>query len=135
MSDSDKTVKRMAIIIIVLVVFFYLENLFSEPVAIPAAVATTSVASASGEGQEIELSWGRFNYKPESITVKQGVPVRIKGDLTRLQGCFRSFVIPEFGVSTYFSSRNDVVEFTPTQKGTFRFSCSMGMGNGRLIVT
>lgn len=134
MSDSNKTVKRVAIIIIVLVGLFYVKNLFSGP-ATSTATVSVATASASGAGQEIELSWGRFNYKPESITVKQGEPVRIKADLTRLQGCFRSFVIPDLGVQTYFSSGNDVVEFTPTQKGTFRFSCAMGMGNGQLIVT
>lgn len=90
--------------------------------------------TSSAAAQEVTLSWGKLNYNPDTITVSAGQPVKIIADLTRLQGCFRSFVIPDLGISTYFSSKNNILEFIPTTKGVFRFTCSMGMGKGTLIV-
>lgn len=85
--------------------------------------------------QEVTLSWGKFNYAPEVITVKKDMPVRIKADLHRLDGCYRSLEIPAFGISKAFTERDDTLEFTPTKTGAFKFSCSMGMGSGTLQVT
>lgn len=84
--------------------------------------------------QTVTLSWGKFSYNPNIITVTAGKPVKIIADLTRLQGCFRSFIIRDLGINTYFSANNNAVEFTPTEKGTYRFTCAMGMGKGTLIV-
>lgn len=84
--------------------------------------------------QTVTLSWGKLNYNPEVIRVSAGKPVKIIADLNRLRGCFQSLVIPELGIETYFDENNPTLEFTPTEKGTFSFSCSMGMGKGTLIV-
>ncbi len=80
------------------------------------------------------LSWGKLNYYPETITVQQGKKVQLVADMDRLQGCFSSLRIPDLDVSAQFTENNNIVEFTPTEKGTFGFSCAMGMGNGELIV-
>lgn len=84
--------------------------------------------------QAVTLSWGKFNYNPETITVSAGKPVRITADLTRLSGCFQSLVIPDLGIEHYFDAGSETLEFIPTTKGTFPFSCAMGMGKGTLIV-
>lgn len=100
----------------------------------------TTITTSQNTVQEIDgfqtvtLSWGKFNYNPETITVSAGKPVRIIADLTRLSGCFQSFVIPDLGIEYYFDVGSETVEFTPTTKGTYRFSCAMGMGKGTLIV-
>lgn len=80
------------------------------------------------------LSWGKLNYYPESITVKANKKVQIVGDTTRLQGCFRTIVIPKLNINGQFTEENNKVEFTPTEKGTSGFGCAMGMGKGTLIV-
>ena len=80
------------------------------------------------------LSWGKLNYYPETITVKANKKVQIVGDTTRLNGCFRSLVIPEFDINGQFLDTNNKIEFTPTKTGTFGFGCAMGMGKGTLIV-
>ena len=84
--------------------------------------------------QEVTLSWGKLNYNPEVITVKAGEKVRITGDMTRLTGCFQSLQIPELGISKSMTETDNVLEFTPTKKGTFAFGCAMGMGAGKLVV-
>ena len=85
------------------------------------------------EIQEITLSLKNYNYYPNTITVKEGIPVRISLDKS-VTGCLRSFTIRDFGVAKNLRTPEDYVEFTPNKKGTFTFACSMGMGRGKLIV-
>ena len=82
--------------------------------------------------QKITLSL-KGDYYPNNINVKSGVPVEITLD-SSVRGCYRSFSIPDLGVAKHSSSSTDTINFTPNQKGTFRFQCSMGMGTGTLIV-
>lgn len=84
--------------------------------------------------QKVTLSWGKFNYNPEVIKVKANMPVEVTADLNRITGCFRSFEIPELGVDESFSESKPVIQFTPKKTGTFTFGCSMGMGQGTLVV-
>lgn len=93
----------------------------------------TMAGNAGGDPQTVVLNLQNGNYHPNTITVKAGQPVRISLD-SSVQGCLRSFTVPAFGVSKYLASPTDYVEFIPTQKGTFQFQCSMGMGKGMLVV-
>ena len=88
---------------------------------------------ANGDFQKVTLGIKNYNYYPNTVTVKAGQPVRIYLDES-VVGCYRGFVIRDFGISKYLRTPSDYVEFTPDKKGTFRFSCSMGMGTGTLIV-
>ncbi len=97
-------------------------------------VGETEIVADSGDVQEFFLSLGPSNYDPETIIVEAGKPVRITADLTSLTGCFRSFLIPDLGIKKQFKAGDETLEFTPTEKGTYSFRCSMGMGRGTLIV-
>ena len=85
------------------------------------------------EIQNVVLSYKNYNYFPNTITVKANQPVRISLD-SSVGGCYRSFVMRDFGISKYLKTPSDYIEFTPTKKGTYKFSCAMGMGTGTLIV-
>mgnify|MGYP001592966948 FL=1 len=89
--------------------------------------------SGSGEIQKIIISERDLNYYPNTITVKAGQPVSISLD-NSVTGCLRSFTIRDFGLSKYLRTPQETLDFTPTQKGTFNFACSMGMGFGKLVV-
>ncbi|MEK6854853.1 MAG: cupredoxin domain-containing protein [Nanoarchaeota archaeon] len=99
----------------------------------PQTPITGSVIAGSGEVQKVTLGTKDLNYYPNEIRVKSGQPVSISLD-NSVTGCLRSFTIKELGVSKYLRSVTDSLVFTPTQKGTFTFACSMGMGYGKLIV-
>ena len=105
----------------------------SSPASDTSASTQNTVQEIDGI-QTVTLSWGKFNYNPEIITVSANKPVKIIADLDRLQGCFQTLVIPQLEVEHYFDEENPTLEFTPTEKGTFSFSCAMGMGKGTLIV-
>lgn len=89
--------------------------------------------SNTNNPQKVVLSYKNGNYYPNTITVKAGQPVQLSLD-SSVQGCYRSFTIKELGIQKNLASPSDSLTFTPTQKGTYRFACSMGMGTGTLIV-
>ena len=95
--------------------------------------SSNSSNSDSSEVQKITLSMKNYNYYPNTITVKTGIPVELTLD-SSVFGCYRSFTIRQLGISKYSTIPEDKIRFTPTKQGTFGFSCSMGMGTGTIIV-
>ena len=96
-------------------------------------ISLTGATSAESAIQRITLSEKANNYYPHQIQVKAGQPVSISLD-SSVVGCLRSFTIKELGVAKLAATPQDTIDFTPTQKGTYKFACSMGMGSGTLIV-
>lgn len=96
-------------------------------------VGSNTIVNA-GDTLVVNLGVANYNYDPETIIAEAGKPVRIVGNMDQLQGCLRAFVIPKLGISKVFEIGNNILEFTPKEKGTFGFSCTMGMGTGSLIV-
>ncbi|HLC33207.1 MAG TPA: cupredoxin domain-containing protein [Candidatus Nanoarchaeia archaeon] len=124
-------------IVLVLAVFSIKTLLMDNSVPKQSVTLVKSVAEAElvNGVQIVNLSWGKFNYAPDTIRLKQKIPVKIVADTTRLTGCFRSLEIPDMGVSEQITDEDNIIEFTPEKKGTFRFSCAMGMGSGTIEVT
>ena len=135
---KESTVKTIAgaivLVLIVVVATKFFSNTATGSAPTGQAVAPVIPAS-SGNAQEVKLSFSSYNYDPAVITVQSGKPVRLIGDLARLQGCFRSVRIPDLGVSKFMQEGDNVLEFTPKTPGMYRITCAMGMGNGKLIVT
>ena len=113
-----------ALIIIAVGIFFWRSS----------ANENSSDEITNGSGvQKIVLSMKDFNYYPNTIYVKAGKPVSISLD-DSVGGCYRSIVISSLGLRKTLKSSSDTLDFTPKEKGTYRFACSMGMGTGTLIV-
>jgi plastocyanin domain-containing protein len=93
----------------------------------------TVAAQDMGSYQKVVLGIKNGNYYPNTISVEAGKPVRFYLDES-VQGCYRSLVIPAFNVRQSLRTSSDYVEFNPSDKGEFKFSCSMGMGHGILVV-
>lgn len=128
----EKIVRLVSIVVIIIVIAFLIKAAFGNSLSNNNLPVEQKIAD--NEIQEVTLSWGKFNYDPEVIRVKANLPVRITADTVRLQGCFRAFVSPGLGLQKYFNENDKILVFTPTNKGTFDFSCSMGMGKGTIIV-
>ncbi|MFH1631070.1 MAG: cupredoxin domain-containing protein [Candidatus Aenigmatarchaeota archaeon] len=98
-------------------------------------VDQTPIINNQVQGEQIvQLSFKNGNYYPNTIELKKGVPVVIEVDMNTVRGCYRSIIIPTFGVRKTVTTSNNKIEFTPDKAGTFGFSCSMGMGTGKLVV-
>tara|TARA_Y100000310_G_scaffold200877_1_gene200957 strand:+ start:11670 stop:12056 length:387 start_codon:yes stop_codon:yes gene_type:complete len=126
---KKSTLEMLALVVIVLVGgHFMLGSGTSSQVAV-----TGNVVAAGGQVQEVVLGMKNNNYFPDTVTVDAGKKVRLSMD-DSAYGCYRDFSLREFGVRKYLAKPSDYVEFVPNKKGTFTFSCSMGMGLGKLVV-
>ncbi len=86
--------------------------------------------------QVVKMLATNSGYSPSVIKVKQGVPVVWEIDGTRASGCTNAIISRQLFPDTITLSPYDttVFEFTPQKKGTYRFSCWMGMVNGTIEV-
>lgn len=78
-----------------------------------------------------ELSGG---YKPNSFTIKKGIPVKWIINATNVYSCASSLVSRDLKISTTLQSGENVFNFTPSKTGYIDFSCSMGMYRGEFNV-
>jgi hypothetical protein len=86
-----------------------------------------------GQIQKVVLSQNGYNYK--DATVEAGRPIEISAD-SSVTGCLRSVAFNLEGkrYTKYLQTPEDTLELPALSKGTYTYSCSMGMGYGKLIV-
>ncbi|HVY01404.1 MAG TPA: cupredoxin domain-containing protein [Candidatus Nanoarchaeia archaeon] len=106
---------------------------FGGGIAASKSSDSSSSSTDSGDYQKVVLSMKNGNYYPNTVNVEAGKKVRVYLDKS-VGGCYRSFNIRSFGVSSYLKTPSDYVEFTPTKAGNYGFACSMGMGRGTIVV-
>jgi len=72
-----------------------------------------------------------------AITVKTGIPVKwvIHAPKGSINGCNNALYIPEYKIEYAFKPGENVIEFTPDNAGTFKYSCWMGMIRSTITVT
>ena len=130
---SRKTVFLViGIFIVVLVGYFFISGKLSTGNSISGSAIYSTGDTDYNSIQKINLGF-KNNYYPNTITVKAGKPVELTLDGS-IRGCYRSFNIPELGISAYSQNPLDTIKFTPGKKGQFEFKCEMGMGRGTIIV-
>ncbi|MCL1958850.1 MAG: sulfite exporter TauE/SafE family protein [Spirochaetes bacterium] len=71
-----------------------------------------------------------------AITVQQGIPVRwiINAPPGSINGCNNRMIIREYGIQYTFKQGDNVIEFTPSKAGRFRYSCWMAMIHSTITV-
>lgn len=84
--------------------------------------------------QVITMRQGSSGYSPSTLRVKAGIPVRWEITSESSFTCASSIVVPSLNIRKNLEKGKNVIEFTPTQKGSIPFSCSMGMYRGTIIV-
>lgn len=100
--------------------------------ATPRRLAEVLEAGPLGNEITITVDGG---YEPSTVRVRNQEPVRLVFERKDDAGCTEEVVFPDFGIRTFLPQHQQtVVTFTPTQAGTFAFTCGMGMLRGRLIV-
>jgi len=74
--------------------------------------------------------------KYPAITVQSGLPVKWTIDAPQgsINGCNNRVIIPEYNIEYQFKTGENIIEFTPTTTGKFRYSCWMGMIRGTITV-
>lgn len=85
--------------------------------------------------QEVRMTQKSSGYQPNVFTIQAGRPVRWIITSEDQFSCASSIVMPQYGISKSLRQGENIIEFTPRDKGEIRFSCSMGMYTGKFIVT
>lgn len=85
--------------------------------------------------QVVNMSVTSSGYEPNSLVVRSGVPVLWKIEGLEVFGCQSALRAPITGKDIINVREGEQeIEFTPVSKGTFAFSCSMGMFRGQFRV-
>ena len=92
-------------------------------------------AVANVAKQEITMTVDYNGFTPSVFTLKRGVPVRWIIKAKGLTGCNNEIIVPALSLDKKLSYGDNLVEFTPTEIGTIKFSCWMGMIRGKFLVT
>lgn len=96
---------------------------------------STPPPAITGNVQEVSMTVTPYGtYEPSNITIKAGVPVRWKIDGTNASGCTSIMTIPSMNISQALHGGENIIEFTPTERGQLAFMCSMGMVRGSFTV-
>ena len=80
--------------------------------------------------QIVEMTQAGNGYSPAQFTVKKGIPVEWRINSTSQFTCAAFISMPGAGISKSLQGGINTIEFTPTQTGPLRFTCSMGMYRG-----
>lgn len=85
--------------------------------------------------QKVNLQVLQSGYSPSRFRVKSGMPVELTVESNGVYSCATAFTFRAFNISANLRP-TDKRTFTlnPTKKGSFTFSCSMGMYSGVMEV-
>ncbi len=131
--NTGKIIGIVGVILLATFLLVATRNYFSDNDNINGDVINDSVIKDNE--QVVDLTIKDYNYYPQVLNLKYNVPAVIRVDTNKVRGCYQSIVIPDFGVRKLVSSKDNLIRFTPDKKGTFSFSCSMGMGFGKIVVS
>jgi cytochrome c oxidase subunit II len=102
--------------------------LTATALAVAGCVAAVEVTPKAPPAQTVEVFARKFDFTPEEITVKKGVPVDLElTTLDRLHG----FSAPGLGLRAQIvPGETTHVRFTPDKVGRFVFQCDIFCGDG-----
>lgn len=101
-----------------------------------AAANLDAVPKATSEGttQTVTTTLDGGQYSP--IVVQKGVPLKwtITAKNGDINSCNNQMVINDYNLNQKLNVGENVIEFTPTESGTFPYSCWMGMVTSTITV-
>lgn len=133
---SNKIMKFGAILVIVLGF-----SMFNNALALSGINFSQGSENDSGVKAEIQdniqvvttkLKGGTY----EPIIVEVGKPVKWKIQVSNgsLNGCNNKIIIREYEIEKSLEMGDNIIEFTPTEAGTYTYSCWMGMLRSKIYV-
>jgi sulfite exporter TauE/SafE len=137
-AGSDK--KRLFFkIVSILIIAFGMINAASGTKLIRTSTAKKQITKISDDTKniksiEIHMTQLGNGYSPNYFVVELGQPIKWIIDSKTQYSCASSLVIPSLGIKRQLKLGQNVIEFTPTEKGNIPFSCSMGMYSGTIEV-
>jgi sulfite exporter TauE/SafE/plastocyanin domain-containing protein/copper chaperone CopZ len=104
---------------------------FSSPAGSQDSTGITDPNVTLEDGvQVVRMAETNAGYTPNQFTIKKGVPVKWIVDAQAPYSCASVLGIPKLRIQKFLKAGENVIEFTPTEAGALKFSCSMGMYTG-----
>ena len=99
------------------------------------AIVADTNSTTDADGIQYVTSTLKAGSYPD-ITVKAGEPVKWTIDAPdgSINGCNYSIIQQDLGIQYSFEPGENVIEFTPTEAGTYTYTCWMGMITGKIYV-
>ena len=95
-----------------------------------------TAAAITAEGVQETFIVVKGGYSPDTVRVASGRPVKLTFNRQESDPCSELVVLDAFGVSAELPQGSNVsVEFTPTEAGSYEFTCGMGMLRGRVVAS
>lgn len=131
-------IKASAVLVLILGVYMLQNNFALTGLTLPylskGTEDTAITAMTDGDKQYITTDLHVNGY--DNIKVEANVPVvwTMVVDEKNLNGCNNEIIFPEYNLQIKLSSGENTIEFTPTEKGTFTYTCWMGMLKNTITV-
>ncbi|WP_333676909.1 urease accessory protein UreH domain-containing protein [Muricomes intestini] len=146
---TGKVMNVGAVLVVVLGLAMLSQGGALSGLILPKEIPASSDNSAAGKEQgaddtDIQIIDGKqvinSTLLPGSypnITVQTNTPVKwtINAPTGSINGCNYKMLISEYSIEYDFQEGENVIEFTPTESGTYPYSCWMGMIRGNIVVT
>jgi len=138
---THKMMTVSAVLVIVLGVSMFSSGMSLSGISLPyfsvrnnAWSKNSNIATVSDSLQTVTTKLSPGSYEP--IVVQKGIPVKwiIKAGKNDINGCNNEILVPKFNIRKKLDVGNNVIEFTPTESGTFAYSCWMGMIRSKITV-
>ncbi len=128
--------KVSAVLVLFLGVIMANRGLALLGIGVPSSSGSTAgiTAEVTGDEQVVYTELEPRGYP--DIVVKKGVPVKwvLNVSPENLNGCNNEIIIGEYGIQQKLVAGENIIEFTPTETGNFRYSCWMGMIRATITV-
>jgi plastocyanin domain-containing protein len=134
---------RFAGIVVTLLALFNISNgwnLASPSINLP-SLGNTAAAQVNDPNVTIEngvqivkMTQSASGYAPNAFTIQKGIPVKWVIDAQEANSCSSVLVAPSINVKKGLAQGENTITFTPTETGTIKFSCIMGMYSGAFTV-
>lgn len=93
------------------------------------------VQASVADGVQGALIVVKGGYTPDTVVVERGRPVRLVFRREESALCSERVILPAFNRSALLPEGEEVpIEFLPTERGEFLFTCHMGMLRGWILV-
>jgi sulfite exporter TauE/SafE len=100
----------------------------------PASQVVSSNVAVTAADQTISSEQDGSGYSPGETVIYAGRPTHWVMTSTAPFSCASSLVSEDLGVQTSLAEGRNVIELPVLSVGTYRYSCSMGMYLGRIVV-
>ncbi|MBZ0320099.1 MAG: sulfite exporter TauE/SafE family protein [Anaerolineae bacterium] len=85
--------------------------------------------------QELTIHAYDTRYSPDYFSAQHGQPIRLRLVTDNTYGCTRGFSIPTLDIWQVLPEQGEtVIDLPPQRAGNLRFTCSMGMYNGTIVI-